>query len=539
MSALLLCNGYVIDAGGVVHDSVLISDGIVSAIGRHADIAAQFGGLSSAQAPRVVDLAGSVVTAAFVDAHVHLTATGQLVSGVDLRNVRSAAEILTAVGRAAEVSEPGIVIGHGWDETQFEDQTLPTADELQAVTGREVYLTRIDVHSALVSRSLLRNLPELESLPGFSDDGRLTRAAHGAARQHVFSALSDAQRSRVQISALRGCAEAGIVSVHENAGPVVSSLDDLRSALALGQRADLPEVIGYWGELHSAQRIRDIGAWGAAGDLFIDGSLGSHTAHLCQDYVDMPTVGASYVTTEELTEHFVQCLKAGVQGGVHAIGDAAIASAISAMSTAVEQQRRLGVREHIQMPGQWRIEHLEMPSAEHIRLCVELGVIASVQPQFDALWGGVEGMYERRLGRARARAMNPFASLLNAGVHVAFGSDSPVTPANPWRNVYAAMSHHEASQRITAAQAFVAHTASAAMAAVPPRGYETHRRVTATLKVGEPADIAVWPDSDGLTNLGASGVDSADVVAALAHAEPLALATFRAGNLIHDNGLAT
>lgn len=539
MSALMLRNGRVLDADGVIHDSVLISDGIITELGQHAEIAAKFGALSSAASPRVVDLAGSFVTAAFVDAHVHLTATGQLVSGVDLRHVRSAADILTAVGCAAQAKDSGILIGHGWDETQFEDPTLPTADELQTAAGREVYLTRIDVHSALVSRSLLKRLNQVERMPGFSDDGRLTRAAHGEARQYVFSALSEVQRNHVQMSALRSCAQAGIVSVHENAGPVVSSLADLRSALDLGERADLPEVIGYWGELHSAERIRDIGAWGAAGDLFIDGSLGSHTAHLCHDYADVSSVGASYISTDELTAHFMQCLEAGVQGGVHAIGDAAIESATNAITAAVERQRRSGAHHYIQRSGQWRIEHLEMPTAEHIRRCADLGVIASVQPQFDALWGGVSGMYEQRLGRARAQTMNPFASLFSAGVHLAFGSDSPVTPANPWRTIQAAINHHQPSQRISVARAFLIHTAAAASAAVPPRGYEPRRRVTAKLKVGEPADLAVWACSDAVSSLGTSTNDGSEMLLAMASAEPLAVATFRAGNLIHDTGLVT
>ena len=70
------------------------------------------------------------------------------------------------------------------------------------------------------------------------------------------------------------------------------------------------------------------------------------------------------------------------------------------------------------------------------------GVIASVQPNFDALWGGENGMYAQRLGVDRARGLNPLALLASQGVPLAFGSDTPVTDMNPWATVRAATRHH-------------------------------------------------------------------------------------------------
>ncbi|MBN9619836.1 MAG: amidohydrolase family protein, partial [Actinobacteria bacterium] len=49
----------------------------------------------------VVDLDGAFVTPAFVDAHVHATATGLALTGLDLRGAGSVAEVLAAVERAA------------------------------------------------------------------------------------------------------------------------------------------------------------------------------------------------------------------------------------------------------------------------------------------------------------------------------------------------------------------------------------------------------------------------------------------------------
>lgn len=536
MSVLLLCNAHVIDAVGAVHESVLICDGKITALGGSLQVRetaqAQFGH----HRVRCVDLEGSVVTAGFVDAHVHLTATGQLFSGIDLRDVRSSVELL-AVLQSAPSSGAGVLIGHGWDETAFDDAALPTADELQAATGREVYLTRVDVHSALVSRSLLKRLQDVEAMSGFTPTGRLSREAHGAARQYVFSTLTPQQRRDLQSAALLNFAKAGIVSVHENAGPVVSGEADLASALELGTRQGLPEVIGYWGELHSATRVRDLGAWGAAGDLFIDGSLGSHTAHLCHEYSDVKSLGACYVSKDELSAHFAECRAQGVQAGVHAIGDAAIDAALGAMAAAVQQQPSRVLDGNTLRRGQWRIEHLEMPSSAHIAMCAAMGVIASVQPQFDALWGGAQGMYQQRLGAKRVAGMNPFAQLHNAGVHLAFGSDSPVTPALPWRTIRAAIEHHRPEQRLQPLVAFTAHTSAAASAAVPPLGITPDLRVAARLEVGQPADMTVWPLPPSGHERMRLQSQAEWLITELASAEPAALATIRAGGLIHDEGL--
>ena len=47
-------------------------------------------------------------------------------------------------------------------------------------------------------------------------------------------------------------------------------------------------------------------------------------------------------------------------------------------------------------------------------------------------------MYAQRLGADRAARLNPLAALAAAGVPLALGSDSPVTPVDPWGAVRAA-----------------------------------------------------------------------------------------------------
>ncbi|MGF1663332.1 MAG: amidohydrolase family protein, partial [Kineosporiaceae bacterium] len=129
----------------------------------------------------VVDLAGALVTPAFVDAHVHCLDTGLHLLGVDLATATTVVEVLDRVAAAARARPGAPVLGHGWDETRLAEQRPPTAAELErAAPGAVVYLTRVDVHSALVSPALA-TAAGLAGLPGWDPPGRVERDAHHAA----------------------------------------------------------------------------------------------------------------------------------------------------------------------------------------------------------------------------------------------------------------------------------------------------------------------------------------------------------------------
>ena len=141
--------------------AMLVRDGRIAWLGADAD---------APSAELTVDLAGALVTPAFVDAHVHSTDTGLAFDGLDLSGVRSAAELLAAVaGFAATRPADGLVHGHGWDESTWADQIPPTAAVLErAGGGRRVYLSQASVHSALCSTSLLS---AAEGVAGYDASG--------------------------------------------------------------------------------------------------------------------------------------------------------------------------------------------------------------------------------------------------------------------------------------------------------------------------------------------------------------------------------
>ncbi|TLQ47089.1 amidohydrolase [Streptomyces marianii] len=427
----------------------------------------------------VIDLEGALVTPAFVDAHVHTTATGLALTGLDLSSAASLAEAAERI-RSYAGARPAdrVLIGHGWDASCWPERRPLSREELDGLTGgRPLYLTRIDVHSALVTTAMLDLVPAARGMEGFRDGEPLTGEAHHAVRAAAYASVSPGQRAEAQRAALRHAVSLGIGTVHECGGPDISSEDDFTGLLKAAAEPG-PRVVGYWAET-DVERARALGAAGAAGDLFADGSLGSHTACLHEPYADAPHAGAAHLDAAAVAAHVTECTEAGLQAGFHAIGDHAISNVVAGVRAAADAVGLARIR-----AARHRVEHAEMLTPETVAAFAELGLTASVQPAFDAAWGGDTGMYAQRLGVERARTLNPYAALLRAGVPLAFGSDSPVTPLDPWGTVRAAAFHRTPEHRVSVRAAFTAHTRG---------GWRAVGRDDAgTLVPGAPADYAVW-----------------------------------------------
>ncbi len=437
----------------------------------------------------VVHLDGALVTPAFTDAHVHTTATGLALTGLDLSGARTLPDALARVrDHAAACPADRILLGHGWDATAWPEGRPPSRAELDAAAGgRPLYLTRVDVHSAVVTTALLDLVPGIRDRSGFHAEQPLTGDAHHAARAAAYATVTPAQRDAAQAAALAHAASRGIGTLHECAGPEISSEDDLTALLARAAREAGPRVVGYWAETvtsaKDADRIRALGAIGAAGDLFADGSLGSHTAHLHAPYADAGHTGAAHLDADAVAAHVAACTEAGLQAGFHAIGDAALTAVTDGVRAAADRVGLGRIR-----AARHRVEHAEMLTEATVAAFAEFALTASVQPAFDAAWGGEDGMYATRLGAERARTLNPYAALLRAGVPLALGSDSPVTPLDPWGTVRAAVFHRTREHGISARAAFTAHTRG---------GWRAIGRDDAGVLVpGAPADYAVWRTGD-------------------------------------------
>ena len=145
--------------------------------------------------------------------------------------------------------------------------------------------------------------------------------------------------------------------MHECAGPDIGGLDDWHALPAVDHGV---EVVGYWGEAVPARRRpgtdRGHRGRGLAGDLFVDGALGSRTAWLPEPYADAPdSCGNRYLDTDAIAAHLMACTEAGVTAGFHVIGDAAVTAVVDALARVVD---RFGAPA-VARCGH-RLEHLEM-----------------------------------------------------------------------------------------------------------------------------------------------------------------------------------
>lgn len=441
-------------------------------------------------ADRTVDLSGTTILPGFIDSHVHLTGTGLDHAGGHLGSARSGADLIEALSRMA-ADRSGATLAHGFDETKWADPALPSLGELDAASPRPLIAVRTDGHICLANTPALTDsgvleLGGVERGEGGAPTGVLRREANARVQAWFHESLSDREVQELQIEAGALAASRGITTVHEMAIPLSRGLRDFEVLMA--HRHQLPvDVVPYLASTDIPYVI-DAGLPRIGGDLSLDGSIGARTAHLSAPYADGEGRGVAYYDDDLLCEFLHNAHLAGLQTALHAIGDAAIEQALRAwerVHQALDSRERRHFRARLH-----RIEHFEMPSEELIERAAMLGMAISVQPAFDAEWGHPGAMYELRLGEGRARPMNPFRTLLQRGMEVGAGSDSPITPLDPMYGIWALENHHSPSERLSRAEAVGLFTWGSARLA----GLE---RKKGRLEPGLQADFAAY-DRDPL-----------------------------------------
>ncbi len=443
------------------------------------------------EAERIVDLPGSTILPGFVDTHVHLTGTGVHHRAPGVAATRSAAELVAEV-RTATTGREGPVLVHGFDESTWADPRLPTLEELDALGARPIAVVRVDGHVSLANGAALEasgamREPGLERDAGGSPTGRVTLDANQTLRRWFASHLADRDIEELQLAAAGLAVARGVTTIHEMSMVRERGVKDLE--ILLGHRERLPlDVVTYVGTTDIPQ-VMDLGLPRIGGDLAVDGSIGARTARLSEPYADAEGSGASSYADGELEQFFREGHLAGLQVGVHAIGDAAIEQVIATWEHVYQALDSRG-RRHFRA-RRHRVEHFEMPSPAQVERAAMLGLAISVQPAFDAVWGQPGGLYEQGLGPERAGSMNPFRDIVERGMEVGAGSDSPITELDPLGAVAAFESHHDPAQRLSREEAIRVATIGSARLA-----HQEDKK--GSLEPGKHADFAAY-DVDPMT----------------------------------------
>lgn len=458
--------------------AMAIREGRIISVGSNDDIRKLKG-----EHTQVVDLGGQFVMPGFNDAHVHLAYGGREMLQVDLIGVKSLAEMQQRIAEPAKtMTSADWIVGGGWDHTLWAGEKLPTRQDIDVVTGdHPAVFSRVDGHIAVANTAALKAAGMFAKIPD-PPGGKIDRESNGDATgivRETARAMLIAKAPRPSLSlrrrgielALAEGARRGVTSVQD-----YSDWEDFLVYEDLEREGKLTLRISEWIafndsldllQKHRAQHPPDDPMLHTAMlKGFMDGSLGSRTAALLAPYSDDPgNSGLPQYDQATLNRMAVERSAAGFQLGFHAIGDRAAQMALDAFAEA-ERDARENNRSR---DFRFRIEHDQVIAPDQFAQFRKLGVIASVQPSHlltDMHWA------MERIGPQRAKTSYPWKEFLDNGVRLAFGTDYPVEPINPFRGVYAAVTRkNEAGtkeyfpeQKVTIEQALAAYTTGAAYA---------------------------------------------------------------------------
>ena len=446
----LLISGtiYTADDANTKVEAVVIKDGRFTFVGDFAAAQSKAG-----QDHKHVALGAATAYPGFIEGHGHLSSLGEAITNLDLNGVDSYQTIVGMVADAAAKASPGQVIkGRGWHQSKWSKEPsvtvdgFPTHRSLSEVSpNNPVFLGHANGHTALVNQAAMDALNLTYNTPT-PDGGIIVKDGKGdptgilhenavdlayplialstdsaktailAAQDHAFrwgiTNFHDAGAGSTDIEAQRALDASGDLKLRIYT--MVSAQDDVLTDYWLAR----PPVIA---DDDSRLTIRSFKA-------VMDGALGSRTAWLHQPYTDDPgTSGVQTFDENRLVDIMNRSNAHGWQINTHAIGDKANTVVLDAIDKATLTQR-----DH-----RSRIEHSQHLLPSDIERFSKLGVIASIQAihmSSDRPWA------IDRLGRERIESgAYVWRDLLNAGVHIANGTDVPVEPINPIANFYASV----------------------------------------------------------------------------------------------------
>ncbi len=400
----------------------------------------------------LLDGQGQVMLPGMIDAHVHVMGIGFAALTLDLSDTTSLEDALAKIKTFAE-DNPGRpwILGRGWNQEKWGLGRFPTAAELDtAVSDRPVWLDRADSHAAWAN-SMAIERAGVTAKTADPAGGRIIRAAGGKPQGVFVDRASDLvgkfvpaprpkDRDLAFAEAQKALVALGVTAVAD----MGTSPEDWETYRRAGDTGRLRvRIMSYADSMETLELMAGSGPGPWLYDdrlrmggvkLYLDGALGSRGAALKQPYFDEPgTKGLPLLTPAQLRNLMSRAAMEGFQTAVHAIGDAAnaeVLGAVEELSESYEGDRR------------WRIEHAQIIDPADIPMFGRHGVIASVQPLHQT---SDRLMAEARLGPDRLTGAYPWRSIVNAGGRLAFGSDAPVEPADPFAGMAAAISRTDAN----------------------------------------------------------------------------------------------
>ncbi len=497
----IYCRGeiYTADPAQPSAEAVAVEEGRIVAVGSEADCRAALG-----EGYQFINLAGSVLLPGFIDTHMHPTAQIVFEMYGDLHGLKSIPALKDKLRELAE-QETSMewVVGMQFEDADLQEGRLPTRHDLDAACpDRPVMILKHDGHLVILNTRAMQMLGmdaqtiapaggEIDREPdGFplgpfrenasalplSNMPRPTMDKVVAAAKSVFG-----KTSACGITSAGFILQTGEEGVSGKQGAfdilMMTRLFDLIPfsicTLLVAPDAAPIEAARQQTNLHNPSagtaKINGLKFWA-------DGTFGSCTALMDEGFSDHPERrGYLVLDEEEMYRRMVSAHTAGLQIGVHAVGDAA-------NRVVVNLYDRL-LREYPNKDHRHRIEHASVLDEKTIEDIARLGLVVSTQPMFihsEKSW------LPRRLGPTRCRLTYPFRSLIDAGIKLAGASDAPIESLDVLHAIQCCVTREgfEPQQGISAAEAVRMFTLDAAFA-------QFEEKTKGSISVGKRADLVI------------------------------------------------
>ena len=375
----------------------------------------------------------------FIDAHCHFLSLGLMQSQLDLTGTKSFDEILLKLENFSKDNSSKFIVGHGWDQNDWENQAFPTKEKLDTLfPDTPVVLERIDGHAFLVNQKAL----DLAGITTDSDSqgGQIIKA-NGTLTgllidgpMELISAILPKPTIEEKVKALKAAEAIALANGLTTVDDAGLSKEDVLLIDSLYKKGELK--IRMYAMLSNTQENRDY--FLANGPIktdyltvrsfkaYTDGALGSRGAVLKAPYSDAPEEFGTLVTPIDSLEKLAYRLStSSFQLNTHAIGDSAVAATLNIYRKALVFQN----------DPRWRIEHAQILDTTDIKL-FNYKILPSVQPTHaisDMDWA------EDRIGADRMPGAYAFKALLDQSNRIALGTDFPVENVSPFATFHAAV----------------------------------------------------------------------------------------------------
>jgi predicted amidohydrolase YtcJ len=442
--AIINANVITVDKKKPKAEAIGIIGDRITAIGTTKEIKAMSSDLTD-----IIDAKGKTVLPGFHDSHMHPLLVGHFANGVVLNEAKNIPEFLKRIkDKAAKIPKGQIILGSGWNQERMEEKRYPTRWEVDSVApDHPVFLIHWNAHIYLINTMMMNQKGITKSTPdpeggsiekndkgeptGILLENALNLVAPGFLETGAGLFSYEQSKAALEFAAKRA-ASYGLTSMVD----ILAGDAQVKAYQELEKEGKLPVRVNFYlayPYLDDLVRIGIMSGFGsnkvrfAGVKMITDGSLSSHTAALKAPYVDMPNnSGIMRNSKKEIKEVVLKATKNGIRVDIHALGDRAIAEVLDVFEDVKKETKVKDPR--------FKISHAFILDKDIIKKFKELNVIANVQPVF--LMKG-QNWIPKLVGPEKEKTAHVYRSLMDAGVHMATGTDSPIEPENPIMNLYA------------------------------------------------------------------------------------------------------